>query len=181
MERACFALPPPPPPWIGAPHIAVSPLLPLLPGTGQHRWVEFKDIHNPDASTIPPEWHGWHTQMQDVPGTSVAGFLEEKLAASHQVAGDAADSSKCYTDHVGLNASGSETEEVMNKTGYRARGYMVGGLKQKPGDADLFHVHPGHALNKKGVGRFEAQKKMHLWDPTDETPPPGPIRSPDVN
>lgn len=150
---------------------------------GQHRWVEFKDIHNPDVSTVPPEWHGWHTQMQDAPGPSAAAFLEAKLAASHQVAGDTADSSKCYTDNVGLNASGYAMEPMMNKSSQRARGYRVAGVNQQVGDEDQFHVHPGHALNKGKQGRYEAQKKMHLWDPTD---PEGlnaqkPIRSPDVN
>lgn len=149
---------------------------------GQHRWVEFKDIHNPDASTIPPEWHGWHTQMQDAPGTSVQSFIDAKLQGSHQVAGDACDSSVAYSDHVGLNASGYETEEVMNHTGYRARGYKVGGLKQLPGDPDLYTVHAGHALRKDSKGRYEAQKKMHLWSPEkDGADIPAPARSLDVN
>jgi len=33
---------------------------------GRHRWVEYakRDIHGrPDASMIPPEWHGWVHQM----------------------------------------------------------------------------------------------------------------------
>jgi hypothetical protein len=129
--------------------------------------VEFKEIHNPDASTVPPAWHGWHTQMQDAPGPSSQAFLEEKLAASHQVAGDDADSSQVYTDHIGLNATGYTTEPVMNKTTMRARGYKIGGITQQPGDPDLFHVHPGHALNKAEQGRYLGQKNMHLWDPDD--------------
>jgi len=35
---------------------------------GQHRWVEYKDIHNFDASMIPPEWHGWmHHTFDETP------------------------------------------------------------------------------------------------------------------
>tara|TARA_B110000090_G_C13077661_1_gene329743 strand:+ start:172 stop:447 length:276 start_codon:yes stop_codon:yes gene_type:complete len=33
---------------------------------GQHRWVEYSDIHNPDATMIQPEWHGWMHHMFDV-------------------------------------------------------------------------------------------------------------------
>lgn len=152
---------------------------------GQHRWVEFKDIHNPDVSTVPPEWHGWHTQMQDVPGPSVQKFLDEKLGESHLVAGDTADSSKVYTDHVGLNASGYETEEYMNLTGFRHRGYKIGGLKQKPGEPDRFHVHAGHALNKKSQTRYDGDmaKGQHAWDPENDDweEATKPHRSPDLN
>ena len=34
---------------------------------GQHRWVEPGDIHNFDSASIPPEWHGWMTSMNDAP------------------------------------------------------------------------------------------------------------------
>eukprot|EP00614_Pseudopedinella_elastica_P035444 CAMPEP_0172616880 /NCGR_PEP_ID=MMETSP1068-20121228/68525_1 /TAXON_ID=35684 /ORGANISM="Pseudopedinella elastica, Strain CCMP716" /LENGTH=257 /DNA_ID=CAMNT_0013422485 /DNA_START=34 /DNA_END=807 /DNA_ORIENTATION=+ len=135
---------------------------------GQHRWVEYKDIHNPDASSVPPEWHGWFTHMQDAPGPSVQSFLDSRLSESKLVAGDKTDSSKVYTDHVGLNASGFEMDGLLNKTQMRARGYKIGGMYQQPGEADKFTVHAGHALNKKSKGRFEAQKGMHLWDPEDE-------------
>ena len=147
--------------------------------------MEFKDIHNPDVSTIPPEWHGWHTQMQDAPGSSVKSFLEERLAVSHLVAGDSADSSKVYTDHVGLNATGYEMEKEMNKSTTRLRGYKIGGtMNMGPNDKEEFHVHPGHALNKGKTGRYTGQKKMHLWDPNanEETnPEPKPFRSLDLN
>jgi NADH:ubiquinone oxidoreductase subunit len=137
---------------------------------GQHRWVEYKDIHNYDASMIPPEWHGWHTHMHDAPGPSVASFLEEQLNASEYVTSDSADSSKVYHDHVGLNASGYETETMMNKTSFRARGYKIGGLYQKPGDPDEFHVHAGHALNKKSDTRYKEVKGTNLWNPNDSEP-----------
>lgn len=148
---------------------------------GQHRWVEYKDIHNHEASSVPPEWHGWLSHMQDTPGSSVQSFIEEKLASSNQVAGDSSDSSKKYSDHVGLNSSGFKMGEVLNWTSYRARGYKIGGMNQLPGDPDKFHVHAGHALNKDSKTRYGAQKKMHLWDPEDPEDPPAPIRSLDVN
>ena len=134
---------------------------------------------------MPPEWHGWHTQMQDAPGPSSQKFLEEKLAASQLVAGDtSADSSQIYTDHVGLNATGYATEPIMNKSTIRARGYKIGGVNQLPDEPDQFHVHPGHAQNKSGQGRYLSQKKLHVWDPVKDPEAkemPKPIRSPDVN
>lgn len=148
---------------------------------GQHRWVEFKDIHNHEVTSVPPEWHGWLTQMQDTPGGSVQSFIDEKLGESHQVAGDDCDSSKMYTDNVGLNASNFEMGEVLNYSSYRQRGYKIGGLNMLPGDKDKFHVHAGHALNKGSTTRYDSLKKMHLWDPEESEETPKPIRSLDVN
>lgn len=35
---------------------------------GQHRWIEYKDIHNYEPTSVPPEWHGWlHHQTDDLP------------------------------------------------------------------------------------------------------------------
>lgn len=37
---------------------------------GQHRWVEYANIHNYDASMIHPDWHGWmHHVFDETPGT----------------------------------------------------------------------------------------------------------------
>jgi hypothetical protein len=122
--------------------------------------------------------------MHDSPGPSVRAFLDDRLKGSHLVAGDDADSCKAFTDHVGLNASGYSMEKTLNPTLPRARGYGVGGImSSKKDDKDAFYVHPGHALNKDKVGRFEGQKKLHLWDGTEDgsNPIPQPIRSPFVN
>ncbi|KAI5083510.1 hypothetical protein GOP47_0003253 [Adiantum capillus-veneris] len=32
---------------------------------GRHRWVEYADLNNYDASTVPPEWHGWLHYITD--------------------------------------------------------------------------------------------------------------------
>jgi NADH:ubiquinone oxidoreductase subunit len=138
---------------------------------GQHRWCEFKDIHNPDVSTVPPEWHGWMTHMQDAPGASSRAFLSEKLRASKEVTGDAADSTKACTDHIGMNGSGYQMQEYLNWTSFRARGYKIGGIKQLPGEPDRFHVHPGHALNKKGTGRYAGQRYVVAGDPNSKEAP----------
>lgn len=137
----------------------------LIEKKGQHRWVEYKDIHNYDASMVPPEWHGWHTHMHDVPGPSVASFLEEQLNASPLVANDHADSTVMYHDHVGMNASGYESERISHKTSFRQRGYKIGGIYSQPEDPEEFHVHAGHALNKKSETRYKEVKGVEFWDP----------------
>lgn len=144
---------------------------------GQHRWIEYKDIHNPDASTIPPEWHGWMCHMQDVPGESSPKFLAEKLGASHQVEGNPDDSG--IDTHVGHTEY--KMEEIMNWTSFRQRGYKIGGIKQLPEEADKYNVHAGHRLNKKSKGRFEGVKGTHLWDPDSDAPKPQITRSLDEN
>lgn len=32
---------------------------------GRHRWVEYADIKNYNASSVPPEWHGWLHYITD--------------------------------------------------------------------------------------------------------------------
>ena len=40
--------------------------------SGRHRWVEYKDLDGGwstyNASSIPPEWHGWLNHVDDKPG-----------------------------------------------------------------------------------------------------------------
>lgn len=140
--------------------------------------MEFKEIHNPDASSIPPEWHGWTTHMHDEPGPSVQSFINEQIKGSHLVAGDSSDSAQIYGDHVGLNSTGFKMDGQLNLTGVRSRGYKIGGVGMLPGDPDKFHVHAGHALNKKSKGRFTALKAVHVGDPnSDGSDLPKPIRS----
>ena len=57
--------PPPPPctppfrrvPWCSSPN--------PIPNPGQHRWVEYADIHNYDSSTVTAAWHPWLHHMSD--------------------------------------------------------------------------------------------------------------------
>ena len=32
---------------------------------GRHRWVEYADAVDYDASSVPPEWHGWLHHITD--------------------------------------------------------------------------------------------------------------------
>ena len=42
-------------------------------GQRQRRWVMYKD--RPEASTVPPEWHGWlHHQTDEIPVPGGPGF-----------------------------------------------------------------------------------------------------------
>eukprot|EP00622_Pseudochattonella_farcimen_P002054 FR736908.1.p1 GENE.FR736908.1~~FR736908.1.p1 ORF type:complete len:204 (+),score=41.28 FR736908.1:41-613(+) len=145
---------------------------------GQHRWVEYADAHNYDASSIPPEWHGWTTHMQDAPGSDAREYIDEKLKTKLEI--DKGDHS-VYEHHVGHTEY--KMQSLLNYTSHRKRGYKIGGIKQLPDEEDKYHVHAGHRLQKNKKGRFEQQKGMDFWDPSDpegaNTKPPN--RSLDVN
>ena len=36
--------------------------------SGRHRWVEYADLDNYNASSVPREWHGWLHHADDAPG-----------------------------------------------------------------------------------------------------------------
>jgi NADH:ubiquinone oxidoreductase subunit len=53
---------------------------------GQHRWVEYADIHNPDPTMITPEWHGWmHHTFDETPDEvpNQDGLFEATAQVSH--------------------------------------------------------------------------------------------------
>uniref|UniRef100_A0A7S2GA95 NADH dehydrogenase [ubiquinone] 1 alpha subcomplex subunit 12 n=2 Tax=Florenciella parvula TaxID=236787 RepID=A0A7S2GA95_9STRA len=129
---------------------------------GQHRWVEYADIHNYDAASVPPEWHGWMTHMQDAPGSDAREFITEKLKTKLEI--DKGDHS-IYDHHVGHTTY--EMDTLLNHTMHRKRGFNIGGIKQKPEEEDKYHKHAGSAQNKGSTGRFESQKGMEYWDPAD--------------
>eukprot|EP01133_Synstelium_polycarpum_P008701 gene8701-10221_t len=37
---------------------------------GRHRWIEFGNPKNPEASLVPPEWHSWLHHISDKHGNS---------------------------------------------------------------------------------------------------------------
>lgn len=130
---------------------------------GQHRWVEYKDIHNLDASSIPPEWHGWMCHMMDTPGKDAREYIDKKLETKLEIGEDMSG----LDHHVGHTEY--QMEGLTNWSSFRQRGYNIGGVHQLPGEEDKYHMHAGHAMNKKKKleGRFQDQKGMHLWDPSD--------------
>ena len=124
---------------------------------GQHRWVEYADIHNPDATMIQPEWHGWMLHMFD----ETPAEVDMKFAAlqSH----DHAHSTASFPDHVGkISAKPNDELDQTATSYYRQRGWQVGSVKSNPGDEELYYKQPGHPLSPladKG-GRFKDRKEL---------------------
>ena len=122
---------------------------------GQHRWVEYADIHNPDATMIQPEWHGWmHHMFDETPAEVDMQFANlQSHDTPHSI----------YANHVGLIAHESDPKYDQTATSfYRQRGWQVGSVKSKPGDAETYYKQPGHPLSDmadKG-GRFKRRKEL---------------------
>ena len=149
--------------------------------------MEYNDIHNLDASSIPPEWHGWMCHMMDTPGKDAREYIDKKLETKLEIGEDMSG----LDHHVGHTEY--QMEGLTNWSSFRQRGYNIGGVHQLPGEEDKYHMHAGHAMNKKKKleGRFQVpfllaavmgfnihgllssrlcfqdQKGMHLWDPSD--------------
>lgn len=50
--------------------------------TGRHRWVEYADKSAYNASSVPPEWHGWLHYMTDHTPEEVFTFLDHHVIYS---------------------------------------------------------------------------------------------------
>ncbi len=135
---------------------------------GQHRWIEYADIHNPDAAMIQPEWHGWmHHVFDETPAEVDHRFAKIETTTL-------SDSTGAYDTHVGLFNKELQTDHDQHTLSqYRQRGYNIGSLKAKGGEKDRYYLQPGHPLSPiadKG-GRFKDRKElMHseedeLFDP----------------
>lgn len=127
------------------------------------RWVEYKDIHNYDASSVPPRWHGWLHYVSDAPGNhedqaefiarGVENIEQLDQGTSHQPCvaplpcasvrpGRPSPSpsplplslSHRYTTHVGL--TDYVDEPVHNKTLLRPRGFGIGSASGGLADGD---------------------------------------------
>eukprot|EP01033_Poteriospumella_lacustris_P003748 gene3748-2656_t len=119
---------------------------------GQHRWVEYSNIHNPDSSQIPPEWHGWmHHTFDEVPSSTVS--LDNQYGKTSVVA-DA-----LYNTHLGkVDNSEHIKYEQHNLSQYRHRGYNVGSLMTEAGEPEPYYKQPGHPLSQNEGGRFQEKK-----------------------
>lgn len=80
---------------------------------GQHRWVEYADIHDPDPTFIPPEWHGWmHHVYDETPEETPS--LDGKFIPTTE------HSHASYNTHVGLVADRThEKYPTHNTSQYR--------------------------------------------------------------
>jgi len=130
---------------------------------GQHRWVEYANASNYDASMIQPEWHGWmHHVYDETPNDKPLAIDELKTTyVSHAI----------YTHHVGLQSPDREKEHAsVDLSQYRHRGYKVGSLMIGKDDPELYYKQPGHPLSA-------AAKKGGRFQPEDEGPiAPGPVQ-----
>lgn len=50
---------------------------------GRHRWVEYADYKNYNASAVPPEWHGWLHYITDHTPEQLEG-LKPKYSLPHK-------------------------------------------------------------------------------------------------
>eukprot|EP00604_Paraphysomonas_vestita_P002213 CAMPEP_0174819266 /NCGR_PEP_ID=MMETSP1107-20130205/2397_1 /TAXON_ID=36770 /ORGANISM="Paraphysomonas vestita, Strain GFlagA" /LENGTH=139 /DNA_ID=CAMNT_0016032439 /DNA_START=287 /DNA_END=706 /DNA_ORIENTATION=+ len=92
---------------------------------------------------IQPEWHGWmHHMYDEVPGE--APKIPRPFIPSHTA------SNAIYNTHV----YDSKVEPVLqhNRSQFRQRGWEVGSLQTKPGEADQYYLNPGHPLNPRAYG-----------------------------
>merc|ERR1719502_1848885 len=107
---------------------------------GQHRWVEFKDIHNFDATMIPPSWHGWMHHQTDDPPHSL------QLKSGKPIATGVTTPFK--DTHVAQPGEKYEEEFMHNWTGFKQRGYKIGSIHQKTDENDKVWRQKGHPLSK---------------------------------
>lgn len=110
---------------------------------GQHRWVEYADIHNFDPTMIQPEWHGWmHHMYDEVPGETPKH--PRKIIPSHNA------SNAIYDTHVYDPKIPAVIQH--NRSQFRQRGWQIGSLQTKGGEADQYYLHVGHPLNPRAYG-----------------------------
>jgi NADH:ubiquinone oxidoreductase subunit len=124
---------------------------------GQHRWVEYSNIHNPDATMIQPEWHGWMHHMFD---ETPEEFQEQKeLLATTTV------THAIYDTHIG-HINQLDAKETVDTSQYRSRGYGTGSLHTEIGEPDHYYKQPGHPLSGNDAGRFKNRKDItNEFDP----------------
>lgn len=116
---------------------------------GQHRWVEPGDIHNFDSASIPPEWHGWMTSMNDTPPSAEEEYFKEANKNIRQL-----DHSSTGIDHgVGHQEEVFNFHHLHNLSSVRSRGYGIGNpiVGLPPGANDSYYTQPGSPYNPASI------------------------------
>lgn len=146
--------------FVGEDHLGNKYYEDLNEKHGQHRWVEYKDIWNYDASMVPPSWHGWLCHVHDEPGDKTEAYLENKVknAVPVDTSGDC-----IYDHHVGY--SDFKDGLLHNDSSKRYRGYKIGALHQDPEKPEGYYRQPGSATSDVD-GEFKRTKGYEPWDPT---------------
>lgn len=120
---------------------------------GQHRWVEPGDIHNFDSTSIPPEWHGWMTSMNDTPPSQEQSYLEEAKKDIIKMC-----KSDAPADHnVGYVSEIKNFHFMHNQSQIRSRGYGIGNpvVGLPPGAKDAYYTQPGSPYNDASIRKLE--------------------------
>mmetsp|Transcript_11103 Transcript_11103/g.17127 ORF Transcript_11103/g.17127 Transcript_11103/m.17127 type:complete len:249 (+) Transcript_11103:90-836(+) len=109
---------------------------------GQHRWVEPGDVNNFDSASIPPEWHGWMTSMNDAPPNSEDDYVEAKKPyfIPLDIKSDAP-----AGDNLGHQEALFNFKQMHNQSQIRSRGYNIGNpiLNLPPNVPDAYYTQPG--------------------------------------
>lgn len=122
---------------------------------GQHRWVEPADIHNFDATHVPPEWHGWMTSQNDCTPPFEKEFIEEKM--KHARVSEI--SHAPFRNNVGHQEPYFNFHHMHNQSQIRSRGYGIGNpmVGLPPGVPDGYYTQPGSPYNDASIRKFEME------------------------
>jgi NADH:ubiquinone oxidoreductase subunit len=120
---------------------------------GAHRWIEPKDIHNYDASHIPPEWHGWMTHMNDATPSMEEEYVEEQMKRLRT--NEKSDAP--YVSNMGYQNPIFNFHGMHNQSQIRSRGYGIGNpvVGLPPGAPDGYYTQPGSPYNDASIRKFE--------------------------
>ncbi|KAL7569012.1 hypothetical protein ACA910_021299 [Epithemia clementina (nom. ined.)] len=122
---------------------------------GQHRWVEPGDIHNFDATQIPPEWHGWMHSINDCTPHYEEEYIQEKLKHVKY----AEISHNPFKHNIGHQEPYFNFHHMHNQSQIRSRGYGIGNpiVGLPPHQPDAFYTQPGSPYNPGSFRKFEMQ------------------------
>lgn len=116
---------------------------------GQHRWVEPGDIHNYDSASIPPEWHGWMTSMNDAPPAAEGDYINDMKQNIIPLC-----RSDAKIDHnVGHQEEVYNFHHLHNLSTVRSRGFGIGNpvVGLAPGAKDSYYTQPGSPYNDASI------------------------------
>jgi len=122
-------------------------------------YAPLRNIHNPDATMIQPEWHGWMHHVFDETPAEMDALAEKRRIERTSLRSDAV-----YTHHIGKQ-NPTIDKETVDTSQWRQRGYRVGSLHTGPDDADLYYKQPGHPLSEDKNGSFKERKGQDEWNP----------------
>jgi NADH ubiquinone oxidoreductase subunit NDUFA12 len=128
------------------------------------------DIHNFDATHVPPEWHGWMTSMHDATPEQEPEFIAE--LQKHQRFGEI--SHVPWSHNLGHQEPFYNYNYMHNQSQVRSRGYNIGNpmVNLPPHVPDAYYTQPGSPYNAASirdttvrVGSLDGNRayKNELW------------------